>query len=58
MLKTTPRELNMTPQNLVNARHRTEYTDGVDGRCDQLERGREGNESCTTEGELHEDLQL
>ena len=50
VVKTPPREPEMTPTNLGNTRHRTEYTDGDDGRCDQLERGREGNESCMTKG--------
>ena len=58
MEKAPPREPDKIPTNSVNARHRSEYTYGDDGRCDQLERGIEGNESCKNEGKCHEDLQL
>ena len=47
MVKNTPREPDMTPPNPGNARHRTDYNGGDDGRCDQSEKGIEGNEAST-----------
>ena len=43
------RELDMNPTNSGNARHRTEYTDGDDGRYDKSDRERERRESILNE---------
>ena len=53
-VKNPPRETEMTPPTSGNERHRTEYTNGDDGRYDKSERGREGNEACTIEGDWNE----
>ena len=58
VVKSPPREPEMTPQNPGRARQRTEYTEGDYGRCDQLERVIEVNESCMTNSKWHEDLQV